>query len=78
MSERLIDDGLKCLLLKFLWGFRGRSWMTQTGRNVVGWIGSMTDASFFISLTLALAWNLTVTAAGSKPEIASLRDDTMA
>jgi len=52
--------------------------MTQTGRNVVGWNGSMTDASFFISLTLALAWNLTVTAAGSKPEIASLRDDTMA
>lgn len=71
---------LESLFFKFLLAFRGRSWMTQTGRNVVGWNGPMTDASFIISLTLTLflAWNSTVTAAGSKPEIVSLWDDTMA
>lgn len=79
-SLKLIRWGfnLECLFLKFLLAFGGWSRMTETGRNVAGWNGPMTDASFIISLTLFLAWNSTVTAADSKPEIASLWDDTMA
>lgn len=51
LRNKKLEHGLnlECLFLKFL---RGRSWMTQTGRNVAGWNGSMTDASFNISLTL--------------------------
>lgn len=74
------DLNFECLFLKFLLAFGGRSQMTETGRNVAGWTGPMIDASFIISLnlTLFLAWNSRVSAAGSKPEIASLWDDTIA
>lgn len=81
-KPQLIRRGLylECLFLKFLLAFGGRSRMTETGRNVAGWNGPMTDASFIISLTLTLflAWNSTVTVAGSMPEVASLWDDTVA